>query len=279
MTPETFRYFADFLFSKSGLSLAEEKKYLLENRLTSVIRKHDIIDVNQLASRVRAQPHGEIAADVVESMSVTETSFFRDRTPFTNFTDVVLPHLIKTRPANHTIKIWSAAASTGQEAYTLAMLCKEKAGVLGGRKVEIRATDISTSVLEKAKAGIYSQFEVQRGMPIQLLLKYFEQKGDFWAIGPEIRQMVDFQPFNLMSPFHGLPQFDVIFCRNVLIYFDIETKSSVLSRMSSVLAPDGFLFLGGAETTVGIDTCFKPSATDRGVFRLAEHVSETALSA
>lgn len=268
MTPQTFDFFARFLKERSGLALKKEKQYLLENRLTTVMLAHKIENFNLLADKVRLDPGGVVAGAVVESMTVTETSFFRDRHPFDLFVNRMLPEILESRTRSGPLKIWSAAASSGQEAYTLAMLCKENAGMLAGQKVEITATDISNTVLEKARAGIYSQFEVQRGMPVKLLLRYFDQTGEVWKLKPEIRSMVEFQPFNLMSSFAGLPQFDIIFCRNVLIYFDVPTKKAVLERMQSVLAPKGFMLLGGAETTIGISGGFTADPVNRALFRL-----------
>ena len=247
--------------------------------MAGVLRKHDLSSFEDLESKLRINRSGNLADDVVEAMSVTETSFFRDRTPFDKFTKVMLPYLVSNRSGHDTIRIWSAAASSGQEAYTLAILCKENLASLGARKVEIIATDISPNVLEKAKAGLYSQFEVQRGMPTQMLLKYFEQKGDMWAVSSDIKAMVTFQPFNLMSSFAGLPKFDIVFCRNVLIYFDIATKRNVIDKISKVLTPDGFMLLGSAETTMGVSDAFAPDVADRNIFRKTSFAQQQKLSA
>ena len=267
MTPQIFYFFARFLFENSCLSLQKEKQYLLENRLTNVLRKHNLASFEVLADKVRADPKSGISLDVVESMSVTETSFFRDRMPFDLLIDTIVPEILANRPAGRPLRIWSAAASSGQEAYTIAMLCKENEKLLNGRRVEILATDISTAVLEKAKAGIYSQFEVQRGLPTVLLMRYFEQVGEMWVVTQEIKSMVTFRPFNLMSSFASLQKFDIIFCRNVLIYFDVQTKSAVFKRLHSVLEPDGFMLLGGAETTIGLSGDFAPDPKNRILFR------------
>lgn len=267
MTPQSFDFFTKFLYENSGLALQKEKQYLLENRLGGVLKKHKLATFDELASAVRNDPRGAIGLDVIESMSVTETSFFRDRTPFDLFVSKMLPEIIANRPAMQPIRIWSAAASSGQEAYTLAMLCKENAGLLAGRRVEILATDISKAVLEKAKAGLYSQFEVQRGMPTMLMLRYFEQVGEMWTLTPEIKSMVTFRQFNLMSPFTSMPKFDILFCRNVLIYFDVQTKASVFKKLHSVLADDGFLVLGGAETTIGLSDDLVTDESHRILFR------------
>lgn len=267
MTPEMFDYFAKFLRERSGLSLQKEKQYLLENRLASVVRSYQLEDEKTLLQMVQDDPNSQLASHVVEAMSVTETSFFRDGLPFDLFLKRALPTILDNRPYGTPIRIWSAAASSGQEAYTLAILCRENADLLAGHRLEIVATDISTQVLEKARAGVYSQFEVQRGMPVKLLLKYFEQSGDLWRLRPEIKSMVEFQPFNLMSSFAGFPQYDIVLCRNVLIYFDVETKRAVLEKISKIIAPDGFLMLGGAETVVGLSDHFAVDEKDRTIFR------------
>ena len=199
-------------------------------------------------------------------MTTNESLFFRDKSPFEQFRDVVMPALIQSRPASRRIRIWCAAASTGQEPYTVAIILKEMARELRNWRVEILATDLSTEVLEKAKSGIYSQFEVQRGLPVTLLIKYFSQVGEMWQIAPELRAMVQFKPLNLLRDFSSLGTFDVVFCRNVLIYFDQDTKIDVLQRLAKVVDAGGYLALGAAETVVGLVDAFKPMAERRGFY-------------
>jgi chemotaxis protein methyltransferase CheR len=199
-------------------------------------------------------------------MTTNESFFFRDKIPFDHFKETIVPHLLAARAAQRRIRIWCAAASTGQEPYSLAMMIKEMGPQLAGWRVEILGTDLSTEVLEKAKAGIYSQFEVQRGLPITLLVKYFTQVGEMWQISPEIRAMVQYRALNLLQDFYQLGTFDVVFCRNVLIYFDQPTKIDVLERAARVLEPDGFLLLGAAETVVGLTEVFKPYGDKRGLY-------------
>jgi chemotaxis protein methyltransferase CheR len=199
-------------------------------------------------------------------MTTNESFFFRDKVPFDLFRNEIMPALLATRAAQRSIRIWCAAASTGQEPYSLAMCLKEMAGKLAGWRIEILGTDLSTEVLQKAKTGIYSQFEVQRGLPIQLLVKYFAQIGETWQVAPELRAMVQYKPLNLLHNFSHLGTFDVIFCRNVLIYFDQPTKVAVLDRMAKSLQPDGFLLLGAAETVVGLTDTFKPVPDQRGLY-------------
>src|ERR1700710_2059684 len=188
-----------------------------------------------------------IISQVVEAMTTNETFFFRDKVPFDHFRDCIMPEILKARTARKSIGFGGAAGWTGQEPYSLAMCLKEMSGALAGWRVEIIATDLSQEVLEKSKAGIYSQFEVQRGLPIQLLVKHFKQNGEFWQINPEIRAMVAHRQLNLLHDFSQLGAFDVIFCRNVLIYFDQNTKINIFNRLAKACEPEGFLVLGAAE--------------------------------
>jgi chemotaxis protein methyltransferase CheR len=215
---------------------------------------------------------------VVEAMTTNESFFYRDKIPFDHFRDTIMPGLLAARARERRLRIWCAAASTGQEPYSLAMCLKEMKDKLAGWRVEILGTDLSTEVLEKAKAGVYSQFEVQRGLPIQMLVKHFSQVGDTWHISPEIRAMVQYRPLNLLSDFAHLGSFDVVFCRNVLIYFDQETKIGVLNRIARLLDPDGFLVLGAAETVVGLTDAFKPLVDKRGLYAPNKDAAKPALA-
>ena len=206
---------------------------------------------------------------VVEAMTTNETFFFRDRAPFDLFRDVLLPEAMARRAAQRRLRIWCAAASTGQEPYSLAMMLHEAAPRLAGWTVDLVATDLSTEVLEKARAGLYSHFEVQRGLPVQLLIKHFEPVGEQWRIAAPLRQMVDFRPLNLLQPFDGLGSFDIVYCRNVLIYFDAATKGDVLARISASLSPDGAVLLGAAETVIGLTDRLAPNARHRGLYNHA----------
>src|SRR5690242_17833838 len=208
-----------------------------------------------------------ITAQVVEAMTTNETFFFRDKLPFEHFRDTIMPELLRARANRKSIRIWCAAGSTGQEPYSLAMCLKEMGAALAGWRVEILATDLSQEVLEKSRAGIYSQFEVQRGLPIQLLVKYFRQIGELWQVNSDIRAMVQHRQLNLLHDFSQLGQFDVIFCRNVMIYFDQETKTNIFGRLARTIEADGFLVLGAAETVVGLTEAFKPIADRRGLYR------------
>jgi chemotaxis protein methyltransferase CheR len=208
----------------------------------------------------------DLLREVTEAMTTNESFFFRDIKPFDQFKDMVLPQLLQTRATKRSFRIWSAASSSGQEPYSLAMLIKEEAAKLAGWRIEIVGTDISQEMLEKAKAGYYSQFEVQRGLPIQMLVKYFKKKDEMWQIDPAIRAMVQYREYNLLNDLKALGQFDVVFCRNVLIYFDQPTKSRVLENISKIMPDDGILYLGGAETVLGISDKFKPIPNQRGIY-------------
>src|SRR5262245_36574260 len=208
-----------------------------------------------------------ITAQVVEAMTTNETFFFRDKVPFEHFRDAIMPEVLKLRAARRSIRIWCAAGSTGQEPYSLAMSLKEMGAALAGRRVDIVATDLSTEVLEKSNSEIHSQVEVQRGLPIQLLVKYFKQSGELWQINPELRTMVQHRQLNLLHDFSQLGTFDVVFCRNVLIYFDQETKINIFGRLAKVMEGDGFLVLGAAETVVGLTDVFKRFPVQRGLCR------------
>jgi chemotaxis protein methyltransferase CheR len=266
VTPHDYDFIRKLVRERSGLVLSADKQYLVESRLLPVARKAALVSLSDLVRRLKEPNAHALAVEVVEAMMTNETFFFRDRLPFEHFRETIIPALIAARASQRRIRIWSAAASTGQEPYSLAMCLKEMAGQVAGWRIEILATDISNEVLEKAKAGIYSQFEVQRGLPIQLLIKYFTQVGETWQITPEIRAMVQFRPFNLLNDFGGFGTFDLVFCRNVLIYFDQPTKVGVLDRMARTAERDGYLVLGAAETVVGLTESFKPVPERRGLY-------------
>ena len=266
MTPPDYEYLRKLLKDHSGLDLSTDKQYLIESRLLPLARKAGLVDIGDLVQRMK---NGSISliAQVVEAMTTNETFFFRDKIPFDHFREKIMPEMLQTRAGRKSLRIWCAAGSTGQEPYSLAICLKEMGAALSGWRVEIVATDLSNEVLEKSRAGIYSQFEVQRGLPIQMLVKYFKQTGELWQINPDIRAMVQHRQLNLLHDFSQLGRFDVIFCRNVLIYFDQDTKTSIFGRLARTVEPDGFLVLGAAETVVGLTEAFKPIADRRGLYR------------
>jgi len=267
VTPADYDYLRKFLKERSGLDLSPDKQYLVESRLLPLARKASLPGIPDLVLKIR-NGDGRLATDVVEAMTTNETFFFRDKIPFDHLRDSIMPGLIQARAGRKSLRIWSAASSTGQEPYSIAMCLKEMGAALAGWRIEIVATDLSQEVLEKCKAGVYSQFEVQRGLPIQLLMKYFTQSSDVWQLKADVRSMVQFRQLNLLQDFSHLGTFDVIFCRNVLIYFDQDTKAMIFERMAKGLEADGTLLLGAAESVVGITDAFRPISDRRGLYQL-----------
>ena len=275
MKPDDFDFLAKLLKDRSGLVLSKDKSYLLESRLMPVARKRGYKGLEELVAQLRRRDEA-LAADVTDAMTTNESFFFRDSKPFDQFRDVVLPNLLKTRATKKSFRIWCAAASSGQEPYSLAMILKENAAKLAGWRTEIIGTDLSREILQKARTGLYSQFEVQRGLPIQLLVKYFKKRDDQWEIDPAIRAMVQYKEWNLLQDLKALGTFDVVYCRNVLIYFDQPTKGVVLDNISKQMTDDGVLYLGGAETVLGISERFKPITGQRGVYAVNKPGSTAA---
>jgi chemotaxis protein methyltransferase CheR len=265
VTPSDYEFLRKFLKDRSGLDLSADKQYLVESRLIPLARKTGLPGLAELVQKLKSGAEA-LAAEVVEAMTTNETFFFRDKVPFDHLKATVLPELLQARASRRSLRIWCAAASTGQEPYSIAMCLKELGSTLAGWRIEIVATDLSLGVLEKSRAGLFSQFEVQRGLPIQLLVKHFTQIGELWQLNADIRSMVQFKQLNLLQDFSHLGTFDVIFCRNVLIYFDQDTKTSVFNRLAKRIEPDGFLMLGAAETVVGLTDAFKPYPERRGLY-------------
>lgn len=276
MRVEDFDMFSTLLKQRSGLVLTRDKAYLLESRLMPVARKWNMKGLEELATTVRTRKDEALLRDITEAMTTNESSFFRDQKPFDQFRQLVLPKLMEARAAKRSLRIWSAACSSGQEAYSLSMILNDEAAKLAGWRIEIVGTDISAEMVERAKSGIYTQFEVQRGLPITMLVKHFKQNGDKWQISQQLRQMVSFREWNLLGDLSALGQFDIVFCRNVLIYFDQPTKVDILGRISKVLAPDGYLVLGAAETVVGLTDAFKPAPDRRGLYVPAAAIPQAA---
>jgi chemotaxis protein methyltransferase CheR len=264
VTPLDYEYLRKLLKERSGLDLSADKQYLVESRLIPLARRVGLPGIAELVQKIKAGTE-TLTSDVVEAMTTNETFFFRDKIPFDHLREAVLPALVKARASRRSLRIWCAASSTGQEPYSIAMCVKEFAALAGWR-VEIVATDLSQAVLEKSKSGIFSQFEVQRGLPIQMLVKYFTQTGELWQLNAEIRAMVQHRQLNLLQDFSHLGTFDVVFCRNVLIYFDQDAKAGIFDRLARMLEPDGVLALGAAESVVGISDAFKSYPERRGLY-------------
>ena len=270
MKTADFDFLAKMLNERSGLMLTSDKIYLLESRLTPLARRIGLNSLDDLIRQLRTRGDEQLKRDVTDAMTTNESFFFRDQTPFKLFEDVVMPAMLQARGQRKKLRIWCAAGSTGQEPYSLAMILKERQAKWSDWTFEILSTDLASHVTDKAKAGRYSQFEVQRGLPIQLLMKYFDQEGDSWVLKPEIRRMVQFRQFNLLDGFSSLGTFDVVFCRNVLIYFDQPRKGQTLDKIRKVMPNDGYLFLGAAETVLGVTDKFKPVRGQRGLYMPTE---------
>ncbi len=253
-----FDRFRDFLSRTCGVTLDADKAYFVESRLLSLAQQHGFGSAEDLFSRYERTRDKLLERDIVQAMLTNETFFFRDRIPFDHFRNVILPHLVEARAQQRQIRIWCAAASTGQEPYSLAMILDEEARKLVGWRVEIVATDLSDHALDLARAGVYTQFEVQRGLPVNQLLRYFQREGDRWRIVEHLRARVQFRRFNLLEDFQSLGAFDVVFCRNVLIYFDLGMRRKILGKLAGSIAPDGYLALGATESVVGVCDSFEP---------------------
>ena len=251
---------------QAGLSLDDEKWYLVEDRLAPVARSARLT-MNELAQAVARDPGGELARTAIEILTINETSFFRDRGLFASFAETVLPSLLAARAERRRLRIWCAGCSSGQEPYSLAMVLDEQARKLAGWQVEILATDLSRAVIDTARRGLYSQFEVQRGVPVAMLLRYFRREGDLWRINDHLRAKIAYRTHNLVADARDLGSFDAIFCRNVLIYFDVATKQRVLESLCVALADDGYLALGAAEAVGGLCDRLAAVPGERFLFR------------
>ncbi|MAF47703.1 MAG: chemotaxis protein CheR [Rhodospirillaceae bacterium] len=271
MTPDDFNFLRELLKRESGLVVSEEKSYLLESRLIPVARKNSLDGLEELVRQARNGVNQDLVKEITEAMTTNESFFFRDIKPFDIFRDATLPYYMDARIDARKLRIWCAAASSGQEPYSLAMILSELGAMVSGWNIEILGTDISTGILEKAEEGLYSQFEVQRGLPVQFLVKYFEKEDEVWRIKNDIRSMVKYRKFNLLDDLKSLGRFDIVFCRNVLIYFDQETKTKILAEIAELMPDDGLLFLGGAETVLGISDLFRPIPKLRGVYEVARN--------
>ncbi|MFO0902046.1 MAG: protein-glutamate O-methyltransferase CheR [Pirellulales bacterium] len=255
--PEDFEFISQFLRTRSGQVLEPGKEYLVRSRLAPLAERHHLADLHQLVQRLRTGVHARLEIEVVEAMAVTETSFFRDVHPFETLRLEVLPRLIANRRPERRLAIWCAASSSGQEPYSVAMLLKEYFPELEGWSVDLTATDMSQEMLERSRAGRYSQIEANRGLSVAMREKWFQRHGKEWQIDERIRRMVTFRQLNLAQPWPITSRWDLILMRNVMIYFDVELKKQILSRVSRSLQPDGYLLLGGAETTLNLDDSFQ----------------------
>ena len=267
MNPEHFETLSKILLSRSGLALTPDKTYLADVRLNPVAKRHGYKDAEELVAALGGFVSENVMNDVVEAMTTNESFFFRDEVPFDNFRDIMLPHFKKTRAAARRVRIWCAACSSGQEPYSLAMILDQLSNQYDGWRFEIVATDISQEMVTRAKSGEFTDFEVNRGLPAVYRNSYFREKEGKWIISPALRAKINFRVFNLLDDPTPLGRFDVVFCRNVLIYFEPATKAAVLERIVKLMPDDGFLSLGAAETVVGISDAFRLSEVGKALYR------------
>lgn len=256
-----------FVRDRAGINLGADKDYLVVSRLKPQLTSWNVQNLEGLAERIKVQPKGALADKVIAALTINETLWFRDSKPFEALRGIVLPDIMSRKGADRSLSIWSAACSTGQEVYSLAMTMREEEAQLLGARVTILGSDICEPVLARARSGVYSQFEVQRGLPAQKLVKYFEDLGGEFRIRHELRTGIEFRALNLLDLPAGLGPFDMVFCRNVLIYFEPNVKKSVLASLSTRIRPGGYLALGGAETTLGLTSAFSSIAGSSGLYR------------
>lgn len=270
MTEQDFNYVRKFLKERCGIVVEAGKEYLVESRLAPIARKRRLASISDLVMELHTDSSGAVAADIIDAMVTTETSFFRDHHPFETLRKKVLPDLIEARDKERALNIWCAACATGQEPYSVAILLREYFPKLTDWRITLLASDISGDMLARAAEGVYNQIEANRGMPASLLIKYFEQDGTNWLLKDSIRSMVKFEEMNLAKPWPYIPRMDLILLRNVMIYFDIEAKKSILSRAAKQLRADGYLLLGGSETTINLVDCFqRVPSLKAGFYQLA----------
>ncbi len=264
--------------TQGGIVVDEGKEYLVEARLTPLVQQFQVKRIEELVERIDSDP--DVKTQIVEAMTTNETSFFRDHRPFDILRTDIIPELIKSRANRRTLEIWSAACSSGQEPYSLAILLREHFPALASWKIRIHATDLSTAILNRARNANYSQLEVNRGLSAVQLIKNFDRAGLHWELKPELRAMVEFAPLNLVGQWPIMQTFDIIFLRNVLIYFDAKTKGSVLHKIGRSLAPDGYMMLGGGENLLDIDSPFERVSFEKAsCYRLADDKSKAAMVA
>lgn len=266
-----FGLYRDLLQRHSGLSLTAERSYLLDSRLTPVARKWGYPTLEAMTLALRGVPETRLVEDVIEAMMTNDTAFFRDTRPFVALRESILPEIVRKRGRHRHLRIWSAGCSSGQEPFSIAMTIRElQPTLLKGWRLEILGTDISNQMIAKAKTGHYTQFEVQRGLPVKDLITHFDETDDGWNLHDDVRDLTHFEVFNILDSMDDLGLFDIIFCRNVLTYFDAKMRDAVLTAMADHLADDGFLFLGDGETLSGANTPFRMIDERSGLLGFAD---------
>lgn len=268
MTTNDFDNLCEVVRDRSGIVLNADKAYLVENRLSPIARRHSCSSVEDFLRSLRTSRDETVMRDVIDALTTNESFFFRDEKPFKAFREVMIPHLLEARAFRKRIRIWCAACSSGQEPFSLAMILQEMKAQLDGWKIEIIGTDLSSAILDRARKGEFTEFEVHRGLTDAQLSRYFNRSGNNWVVAPEIRSMVDFRPFNLLQSPAALGKFDIVFCRNVLIYFDQKTKEKVLNSIVTVSESDAYLTLGASETMIGLSNAYAPVPGGHGIYQV-----------
>ncbi|HEV7730896.1 MAG TPA: protein-glutamate O-methyltransferase CheR [Candidatus Binatia bacterium] len=272
-----FDYIRKLVRERSAIVLEPGKEYLAESRLLPVARDEGCATLQDLVAKIRADRSGGLERKVIEAMTTNETTFFRDVHPFEALRKTVLPDVLAARAAQRQLNIWCGASSSGQEPYSIAMVLRERAADLAGWSVRLLASDISREMLDRTKEGRYSQLEVNRGLPATMLVKWFEKQGTSWQVKPELRAMLELHEMNLAGAWPAFPSLDIVFMRNVLIYFDVETKQAILGKVRRLLRPDGWLLLGGAETTLNLDDAFERVPVEKATcYRLRDRNGRTS---
>jgi chemotaxis protein methyltransferase CheR len=273
MNQKDFAYLAELLHRRSGLLLTQQKAHLAEGRLAPVM---SLFGFKDHAAMMRELRHGQeaLATAVTEAMTTNDSAFFRDRRTFEEFHDIVLPELLIRRARSKHLRIWCAACAAGQEPYTIAMILEDSKLLAQGWTIDLVASDLNSQMIARAEEGLYSQFEVQRGLPIRRLVRNFTQEGSNWRISENLRRMVTFHTFNLLDPYDWLAKMDVVFCRNVLMYFDRKTRFSVIDRVADILAPDGALLVGPAESITGLTTGFEQPEFAPGLYYRTKYLPQ-----
>jgi len=268
LTEQNYCFLRDHLYRESGIVLGAGKQYLLESRLLPLVKRHALTTLNELCGALQKSPHSTLHREVVEAMTTNETMFFRDKTLWDDLKTVIFPEVIAYRKQLRRLRFWSAASSSGQEAHSLAIALLEMG--LSGWDIQIVGTDLSQQMVERARQAQYSQLEVNRGMPTGLLIKYFVRDGLHWRVKDEIRRMVRFQQYDLRQRLSSFGPFDIVFCRNVLIYFDVPTKQKILREIRQTIFGGGYLVLGSTETTLNVDDSFKRKPSVKASFYQVE---------
>ncbi len=266
ISPSDFEYIREFAREEAAIVLEPGKEYLVQTRLEPIVKEEGYDSIASYLSKMRSERgFSSMHSKVIDALTTNETLFFRDFHPFETLKSEILPEIIKRRSQEKKFAIWSAASSTGQEAYSIAMLILENFPQVANWEVEIVGTDLCSKAVNKAQEGLYSQLEVNRGLPLPLLAKYFKQEEKQWRIKEDLKRMVSFRQMNLIQNWGSLPTFDIVLIRNVMIYFEVEVKRRILGEIRKVLHPEGYLFLGASETTMNIDSDWQPVSVGQSV--------------